>query len=760
MRSLHLFRTCLSGFSLIIAIAASSAAAQTTAPNEWTWMGGSDTFIVPENCSLNCVIPSGVYGTLGVPAASNYPGGRQSGATWTDKDGNLWLFGGYGYDSSNGIGDLNDLWKFNPSTLEWTWMGGGNLLPDGGYLGGLPGVYGTLGVPAAGNIPGGRESAATWVDNSGNLWLFGGEAYGEVNQLWGNYTLNDLWEFNPSTDEWAWMGGSNLPGQPGVYGSLKTPAPANIPGSRSGATSWTDKSGNLWLFGGGLNDLWEFNPSTNEWAWMSGSSGIDDNELDWGQAGVYGSLGVPASTNVPSGRSGATGWTDINGNFWLFGGQGYDSGISDPNNAGYLNDLWEFNPAINEWTWMGGSNTLPCNDVCGQYGVYGPEGIVAANSYPGGRENAISWTDGSGNFWMFGGVGSASTGPTGLLADLWQFSPSTNRWGWMGGSNSVGPCRPSLDCGWEGVYGSLGVPAAGNIPGTREMAQSWTDHAGNFWFFGGYGDDLIGDVGALNDFWIFQPPAGALPAAAAPVYSVSPSVYSSSQTVTISDATPGAIIYCTSDGKTVPSTSSLCNPSIDVTSSETLQAVALAPGFRFSAVSSATYTINLPPPDFSVVAPSPASMTVSPGQSGTASISIAPQNGFNSAVTFACAGLPSGASCSFSPATVTPSGAASSTTLTIATSATTAALRSNRHPLFPTALAAILFCLGIRKRRRLKALLLLTVCSISLALLNGCGGGSSSGSGGSNSQPVTSTITVTATSGPLQHTATISLTVN
>jgi hypothetical protein len=58
--------------------------------------------------------------------------------------------------------------------------------------------------------------------------------------------------------------------------------PGNIPSGRSGAVSWTDAKGNLWLFGGSsysrngiqsyLNDLWEFNPSTNEWAWMGGAS--------------------------------------------------------------------------------------------------------------------------------------------------------------------------------------------------------------------------------------------------------------------------------------------------------------------------------------------------------------------------------------------------------------------------------------------------------------------------------------------------------
>ena len=39
------------------------------------------------------------------------------------------------------------------------------------------GVYGTLGVPAAPNIPGGRTNAVSWTDNSGNFWLFGGQGW-------------------------------------------------------------------------------------------------------------------------------------------------------------------------------------------------------------------------------------------------------------------------------------------------------------------------------------------------------------------------------------------------------------------------------------------------------------------------------------------------------------------------------------------------------------------------------------------------------
>ncbi len=52
----------------------------------------------------------------------------------------IWVFGGAGYDSvGNGSTDLNDLWRFDPQTGQWTWMSGSNMA-------GAKGVYGTLGV--------------------------------------------------------------------------------------------------------------------------------------------------------------------------------------------------------------------------------------------------------------------------------------------------------------------------------------------------------------------------------------------------------------------------------------------------------------------------------------------------------------------------------------------------------------------------------------------------------------------------------------
>ena len=50
--------------------------------------------------------------------SATVPGGRQSAATWTDLNGNLWLFGGYGSDSVGNLGYLNDLWEY--SNDAWT----------------------------------------------------------------------------------------------------------------------------------------------------------------------------------------------------------------------------------------------------------------------------------------------------------------------------------------------------------------------------------------------------------------------------------------------------------------------------------------------------------------------------------------------------------------------------------------------------------------------------------------------------------------
>ncbi len=97
---------------------------------------------------------------------------------------------------------------------------------------------------------------------------------------------------------------------------------------------------------------------------------------------------------------------------WCFGGEAYDS-----TGSAYLNDLWKYTPANNQWTWMGGSSAANAK------GVYGTLDTPAATNTPGGHFESVSWTDTSGNFWLFGGGGYDSTGTNGILNDLWRYQP-------------------------------------------------------------------------------------------------------------------------------------------------------------------------------------------------------------------------------------------------------------------------------------------------------------------------------------------------
>jgi hypothetical protein len=82
------------------------------------------------------------------------------------------------------------------------------------------------------------------------------------------------------------------------------------------------------------------------------------------------------------------------------------------------------------------------------------------------------------------------------------------------------------------------------------------------------------------------------PAVSTPTFSPAVGTYSSAQPVTISDATSGATIYYTTNG-TAPTTSSTkYTGPITVSSTETVQAIAIASGHTNSAIASALYTIT------------------------------------------------------------------------------------------------------------------------------------------------------------------------
>lgn len=440
----------------------------TPSTNQWTWMSG-------DSIGNNDLVS--VYGTKGVAAATNTPGPRTGSVSWGDTSGNVWVFGGYGNSVAGfrGRADyFNDLWKYTPSTGWWTWMSGNNFGSSEG------GVYGTKGLAAPNNKPDSREYASGYADASGNFWLFGGES---LNGYGRNENLNDLWKYTLSTNQWTWVSGdNNQQFYGGMYGTKETASTANKPGGRYSAVSWTDTSGNLWLFGGtgksskdvgGLNDLWRYAPSTDQWAWMSG-----DSITVYNRNGYFGTKGIPSSTNQPASRSGAVSWTDNSGNLWMFSGSGY-------------NDLWRYAVSAGWWTWMSGDSTAS------QQGVYGTKGLPAPTNQPGARYNAVSWTDSNGNLWLFGGMGYYDSKYL-KLNDLWKYTLSTGWWTWMSG-DSTGNVH--------GIYGTKGVSASTNKPGGREDAIGWVDTNDNLWLFGGLGP-VITVAEVFNDLWKYSVSTG------------------------------------------------------------------------------------------------------------------------------------------------------------------------------------------------------------------------------------------------------------
>jgi hypothetical protein len=168
---------------------------------QWTWVNGSK----------GATSTPGNYGLQGIAASTNVPGARWLSAAWSDTHGNLWLFGGEGFDST-GFGSLGDLWEYaidtstdpgNPATIalnQWTWIKGPNANSQSGNYGDPPNptVW-----PHITNEPGTRFAPAYWTTSPAPsmgqaFWMFGGEGFdsnGSTGKLYS--LLNDLWRYLP-----------------------------------------------------------------------------------------------------------------------------------------------------------------------------------------------------------------------------------------------------------------------------------------------------------------------------------------------------------------------------------------------------------------------------------------------------------------------------------------------------------------------------------------------------------------------------------
>ena len=183
----------------------------------------------------------------------------------------------------------------------------------------------------------------SWQDKFGNEYMFGGSGIGDK--------FNDLWEWNAMIKTW-----------------ISIPQKGTWPSGRYNATSWTDQSGNAYVFGGWnsndgyLDDLWEWNNNTGTWVQIP-------KTLVWPKAGFA-----------------VSSWVDNSDNAYLFGGSNKDT---------VFNEMWSWSNKDKTW-----------------------KQIQQIGNIPSARQGAEAWVDRLGNAYVLGGDG----GPCCAFNDMWEFT--------------------------------------------------------------------------------------------------------------------------------------------------------------------------------------------------------------------------------------------------------------------------------------------------------------------------------------------------
>ena len=161
------------------------------------------------------------------------------------------------------------------------------------------------------------------------------------------------------------------------------------------------------------------------------------------------------------------------------------------------------------------------------------------------------------------------------------------------------------------------------------------------------------------------------------------------------------------------------------------------------------------------------SAKVTAGATATFVVTVAPLGGsFANPVQLSCSGLPAGATCAFSKSSVTPGSTSAAVTLTIKTLASSAQMMNLNlaerpfygmfMPLQCFGLLGMIFANSKRRNQQWKKSLLLAVLVGGMLLMVGCAGGTGIGS---IKNPATYTVTVSGSSGSLQHSLPLTLTV-
>jgi hypothetical protein len=323
-----------------------------------------------------------------------------------------------------------------------------------------------------------------------------------------------------------------------------------------------------------------------------------------GEPGIYGTLQTPAVGNIPSSRGGAVSFTDTSGNLWLFAGVGQGSSLLSDVETNPLNDVWEYRPST---TTLPATPTPDFSVSPGTYDSGGPVIIFDAMTNAvihyttDGTTPTTSSTLYSGPVTLSssGTIQAIATAPgyvnSAIATAAYVITPpaATPVISVPAGTYStpqtvtITDATPGATIEYTTNGGTTVISYSGSIVvATTETLQAYATAPGD------------SDSAVASASYVIAPQA------ATPVFSIPAGTYTTPQTVAITDATPGATIDYTVNGGTVQNQ---YTAPIVVSSSETLQAIAIATGYANSAPATVTYTIS------TATNPAPVVSSISPG---------------------------------------------------------------------------------------------------------------------------------------------------
>lgn len=350
-------------------------------------------------------------------------------------------------------GKFNDLWRYEPQSDNWT-----KLTPSG-------------------DLPPGRDKfqgQAVWDPHHRSFMVFSGVGPCVIQ--------TDLWAYVPRENRWLRLSpnpnhqparraqheAAVVDGQIFTFGGCSGGRPDNKllmldpetgsvevlspggetpPARKRHHLAAAPSRGEIFLFGGTVesedtkatSDLWKYDVTANEWT-----------QLD-------------PSGSTPERRQKATWiWNPENGQFLLFGG--LNPGASGGREEAYLDDLWAYDPAENEWI-----------QVESKQDGRGPD--------PRSKHSA-TWDGEQGRMLIYGGNFQSDDGTKREYKDVWSYRPASGE--------------------WTRLHDGSGGP----IHRVRTQVV-WDTHTNRMLLFGGWKFPHLPGPKIEDDLWAYDPASDA-----------------------------------------------------------------------------------------------------------------------------------------------------------------------------------------------------------------------------------------------------------